>query len=583
MLIGGGVMLILLVTGAVYLTAGAGDPEEKDLVWETVRYRPRLIKTLVERGALEAKNNKDVTCTVKARSQGSTVASTIKRLLAEDGDKVTKDQLLIELDSSGLEDQLKTQGITRDNAKLAWDQAEGNLIIVRSQNDSDNAKADTDLELAKIDLTKYKDAEYPALLDDVNNRLEQARDRVSYSDRMVKKDFMSASQAQADLFALRKVEHDAETLKLTYKRTVTALTRDLKEKENNKARVLEQTKTKEKTALTELATKKKIYEQEQKRYDEIVEEIKKCEIRAPQDGMVVYVVPEQARWGGGTQQSIVAQGEPVREGQKLMKIPDLSRMQVVVKVHEALVASVRIGQSANIEVEALPGKLFHGHVESVATVESKQDFMTADVKTYPTVISLQSDGTETLKPGMSAKVTVQLNRVDRPVLTVPEQAIIDPLKKGKNPTVIMKDADGDIVEREVVTGLSDDKVVEIRSGLEEGDKVVLNPSKWLKGRNLESGSTRGGHKDQDFRPEKKQPKDAKRGPNGKPNEPNGPAKAGNPAAGGFNMTPEQRQQMMEKWQKASPAQRKEMLQQVPPDFRETVKQRLKAQGLEIAD
>ena len=57
--------------------------------------------------------------------------------------------------------------------------------------------------------------------------------------------------------------------------------------------------------------------------------------------MVVYCVPEQARKGGGAQQSIIAQGEPVREGQQLLQIPDLRHMRVNARVHEALVASVR--------------------------------------------------------------------------------------------------------------------------------------------------------------------------------------------------------------------------------------------------
>src|SRR5258708_30062325 len=71
------------------------------------------------------------------------------------------------------------------------------------------------------------------------------------------------------------------------------------------------------------------------------DEIKKCLILAPQDGLVVYYVPEQSRFGSGSQQSIVAQGEPVREGQKLMRIPDLSKMIVNTRVHEAMVSRVK--------------------------------------------------------------------------------------------------------------------------------------------------------------------------------------------------------------------------------------------------
>ena len=43
---------------------------------------------------------------------------------------------------------------------------------------------------------------------------------------------------------------------------------------------------------------------------------------------MIYYVPEQTRMGSGSTQSIVAQGEPVREGQKLMRIPDLTKMMV---------------------------------------------------------------------------------------------------------------------------------------------------------------------------------------------------------------------------------------------------------------
>src|SRR5262249_8389620 len=83
------------------------------------------------------------------------------------------------------------------------------------------------------------------------------------------------------------------------------------------------------------------YDQELSRYRDIEEEIRQCVMYAPKAGLVVYYVPEQARWGTGQQQSIVAQGESVREGQKLMRIPDLSHMVVTTKIHEAMVSRVR--------------------------------------------------------------------------------------------------------------------------------------------------------------------------------------------------------------------------------------------------
>lgn len=134
-------------------------------------------------------------------------------------------------------------------------------------------------------------------------------------------------------------------------------------------------------------------------------EIAKCKIYAPQDGMVVYFVPEQARMGGGSQQSIVAQGEPVREGQKLMQIPDLKHMLVNTKVHEAMVGRVHLGQQAFVRIESFPDKLLRGEVEFVANQPAQQDFFAADVKVYTTKVKINPADIEgmNLKPGMARR------------------------------------------------------------------------------------------------------------------------------------------------------------------------------------
>ena len=97
-------------------------------------------------------------------------------------------------------------------------------------------------------------------------------------------------------------------------------------------RVKSQAKAKLVQADADRQTKLSVYEQENTKKKEIEAEIAKCLIYSPQDGLVVYYVPDQVRGGGGSQQSIVAQGEPVREAQKLMQIPDLKQMLVKTKV-----------------------------------------------------------------------------------------------------------------------------------------------------------------------------------------------------------------------------------------------------------
>jgi len=237
--------------------------------------------------------------------------------------------------------------------------------------------------------------------------------------------------------------------------------------------------------------------------------------------------------------------------------------------------------------------VFHGHVDQVATVDSKQDFMTADVKVYQTIISIEEEESAKvpgLKPGMSSEVTVLINRVPHPVLTVPVQAIVDSLETGRR-TCFVLNLDGEVEEREVEVGLSNDKKAEIRSGLKEGERVVLNPASLLKDRRKTKGSGKGEKKGPSFGPGKKPqgngkgPGPAVPGPGGKPVA--GPGPSGPPAGGNIQMSPEDRQkmfqQMVDRFRQAKPADRKQMLMQIPEQFREQAKQGLKAQGIEIPD
>src|SRR5262249_29330244 len=161
--------------------------------------------------------------------------------------------------------------------------------------------------------------------------------------------YVTQSQAQSDEARLKSAQIALDKVQ-EEKRVLEKYTgpRERKNKqgaidEANRAldRVQAQARSKEVQKEAARQSALSVYEQESGRYRDIEDEIKKCLILAPQDGLVVYYVPDQSRFGSGSQQSIVAQGEPVREGQKLMRIPDLSRMVVNTKVHEAMVSRVR--------------------------------------------------------------------------------------------------------------------------------------------------------------------------------------------------------------------------------------------------
>src|SRR5262249_30493973 len=147
-----------------------------------------------------------------------------------------------------------------------------------------------------------------------------------------------------------------------------------------------------------------------------------------------------------------------------------------------------------------------------------QDFMAADVKVYQTIISIdEKEVFKGLKPGMSAEIKILVDRVPEPVLTVPVQAIVGSVDRGKQRVCWVLNDDDQPEERDIVVGLSNDKMAEIKSGLMEGDRVVLNPASLG-----ETSQSRGGDKDGDKskfgKGKKVGPKNGNgvTGPNGKP-------------------------------------------------------------------
>jgi hypothetical protein len=156
-----------------------------------------------------------------------------------------------------------------------------------------------------------------------------------------------------------------------------------------------------------------------------------------------------------------------------MVIPDLSKMQVVIRVPEALADRVRPGMHAVVRVEVFPDRALRGRVGQVAATPSQRDWLAADEKVYPTMIALEGDNAG-LRPGMSATVTMPAGKALDNVLAVPARPVIGRGGIGQPASCLVLTADGP-EEREIVVGPRNETVVAITSGLREGDEVIANP------------------------------------------------------------------------------------------------------------
>jgi len=209
------------------------------------------------------------------------------------------------------------------------------------------------------------------------------------------------------------------------------------------------------------------WELEVQRQNSVESELKQCVLTAPSDGFVVYSVPSSSRLGATA--TLIAPGEPVREGQKLVRVADLKQLVIAARIHEAVISTVRIGQTTVVRIDAFPGRLLRGKVTQVSPVASAPDWKAADIKVYPVTIAIE-DAAPGLKPSMSSEVQIATGE-RKAVLQVPLEAIVS---AGKDRFCFIKSGQ-DLLERKVVTGASNASSIEIKEGLKEGDLVVTDP------------------------------------------------------------------------------------------------------------
>ena len=212
---------------------------------------------------------------------------------------------------------------------------------------------------------------------------------------------------------------------------------------------------------TELRTKTSVVEQEQARLQALQEEIQQCVTTAPHDGYAVHHASNRA---------IVAVGEPVRHGQKLLRVDDARRLAVRMQVAEAYIAGLRGGMPAAVRLDAFPNEAPAAKVATIAAIAAQDPWLARNIKVYPVLIHLEGEHPR-YKPGMTAEVRVLLHRRDD-VLAVPASAVI---RSGKELFCYVRDGKDKIEARAVVSGLWGNRMVEVREGLNAGDQVLPDP------------------------------------------------------------------------------------------------------------
>lgn len=173
---------------------------------------------------------------------------------------------------------------------------------------------------------------------------------------------------------------------------------------------------------------------------------------------------------GTVLQMAAQQGETLAAGLSaptLIVVADLNRLQVDAFVDETDIGKVKLGQAADVTVDAYPHKVFKGHVSKIASGSTIQQ----GVVTYDVTIALEDAG-KLLKPDMTASVTLRTGTRTN-VIVVPSEAVKMGVNGSTVNVVVKKDGKTETEPRKVKTGASDGVNTEIREGLKEGETIVL--------------------------------------------------------------------------------------------------------------
>src|SRR5690606_28538196 len=228
--------------------------------------------------------------------------------------------------------------------------------------------------------------------------------------------------------------------------------------------------------------------QSQAQLQEAGNSLSRTTIYAPADGVVSLLSIELGERVVGTAQMA---------GTEIMRIANMTTMEVNVEVNENDINRVRVGNEATIEVDAFQGRKFKGVVteisssstsagsETVATTAEQGTNVNVKVRietsSYQDLIDEDNKNSSPYRPGLSA--TVKIHTKSDKGLVVPIQAVT--VRENTNKVDSVDNADvkeyvfvlnGEVVNMtEVTTGIQDDNNIIVKSGLKAGDKVVSRP------------------------------------------------------------------------------------------------------------
>lgn len=466
--------VVAIIAGVVVYTRGDKDNALDKVILHKVTKGP-LVINVSEAGSIKPQEQIIIKSEVEGRR------SII--YLIKEGTYVRKGDLLVELDVSELETKRADQEIVVENAEAGKLVKADDLVVAQNQAKADVELAELKVRFAKEDLQKYIEGEYPNNLSEAEGKiklaeeeLERAKDKMEWSKKLYDEKYLSETEMRGDELAWKRSELNLQTAKgnlellknYTYKRQVAQLESDLSQAEMSLERTKRKASASVNSAEATLRAKELEYTRQLERLKHYEKQIGNAKIYAPMDGLVIYATSANNRWGNKTP---LAEGTEVWERNELIYLPTASSFQAEVEVHESNLKKIVPGQKARIRVDAYKSKIFYGVVSYVSPLPDAQKmWQNPDLKVYRTIIKL-AEGGDVLKSGMNCVADIIVDQFEE-TISIPIQCLVK--EKGKS-VVYVVDSEGKQERRVVEVGQDNNRFIQIKSGLKEGEMVMENP------------------------------------------------------------------------------------------------------------
>ena len=392
--------------------------------------------------------------------------------------------LLVKFEDADLREKILYQEKSVADAERDLGNAKKDLALRRIETASANRQAALDVEFAQQDLDRYIEGDTPLQLlkmeGDIalaEEEIKRAEEKLASTRKLREKGYATSLEVQSNELTIKKQQNSITQtkkqqelfLKFEQPQQKKRYEAKLDQATVEEQRTIQKSNTLVESAEGTVLRRSEGLKAQQERLVLYKEQLIKSEMRAPQDGLVIY-----ARSSSRYNDTYIKEGALIRKGYSVIDLPDISELMAVVQVHESFVRHIKTEQKAVVRIDSLPDREFQGVVRHVAPTPDARRKYYENISVYDTHVWIQDENSqlpEDLKPGVSAKAEIIVAELND-VMMVPVQSVttykgqkVVQVKRGENVVVVP-----------VKTGQFNNRFIEIKDGLKEGDQVSLAPN-----------------------------------------------------------------------------------------------------------